>query len=85
MTRNLILTGIVLIMTSCNSINPFFGDWDTPYSLPPFGEIHETDYLRAVKFGIHQSNSTVILSILEILNDWLHFLKHRRASSHDDC
>ncbi len=59
MTRNLILTGIVLIMTSCNSINPFFGDWDTPYSLPPFGEIHETDYLRAVKFGIHQQASEV--------------------------
>ena len=46
-------------MTSCNSINPFFGDWDTPYSLPPFGEIHETDYLRAVKFGIHQQASEV--------------------------
>ncbi len=59
MTKNLLFTGIVLTMMSCSNINPFFGEWDTPYSLPPFEKIHEKDYIHAVKFGIHQQSAEI--------------------------
>ena len=59
MTRQLLFTGIALIMVSCSNINPFFGEWDTPYGIPPFEEISDKDYLRAVKFGIHQQAAEV--------------------------
>ncbi len=59
MTRHLVFTCIAMIMMSCSNINPFFGEWDTPYSIPPFEKIHEKDYLHAVKFGIHQQAAEV--------------------------
>lgn len=39
---------------ACNQINPFLGEWDTPYGIPPFSEIEERDYIPAVKVGIKQ-------------------------------
>ena len=59
MTRKFLFSGIALIMMSCSNLNPFFGEWDTPYGIPPFEEISEKDYLRAVKFGIHQQSAEV--------------------------
>ena len=59
MTRKFLFSGITLIMMSCSNLNPFFGEWDTPYGIPPFEEISEKDYLRAVKFGIHQQSAEV--------------------------
>ncbi len=46
-------------MMSCSNLNPFFGEWDTPYGIPPFDEISENDYIRAVKYGIHQQSAEV--------------------------
>ena len=48
-----------MIMMSCSNLNPFFGEWNTSYGIPPFEEISEKDYLRAVKFGIHQQSVEV--------------------------
>ena len=59
MTRNILISGIALLMMSCSNINPFFGEWDTPYGIPPFEEISDKDYVRAVKFGIHQQSAEV--------------------------
>ena len=44
---------------SCSNLNPFFGEWNTPYGIPPFDEISENDYIRAVKYGIHQQSAEV--------------------------
>ena len=59
MTRRILFSGIALIMMSCSNINPFFGDWDTPYGIPPFEKISDNSYLHAVKFGIHQQAAEV--------------------------
>ena len=47
------------MVLSCSRINPFFSEWDTPYGLPPFDEIKETHYLKAVKFGIRQQSAEI--------------------------
>lgn len=47
------------MVLSCGRINPFFSEWDTPYGLPPFDEIKETHYLKAVKFGIRQQSAEI--------------------------
>ena len=57
--RKLFYAAAALTMISCSNLNPFFGEWDTPYGLPPFDEISEKDYLVAVKFGIHQQSSEI--------------------------
>ena len=54
----LCLTAFLTVM-SCSRINPFFAEWDTPYGIPPFDEIKEIHYLRAVKFGIRQQSSEI--------------------------
>lgn len=60
MTRHILLfSSIALLMMSCSNINPFFGEWDTPYGIPPFEEISDKDYVRAVKFGIHQQSAEI--------------------------
>lgn len=59
MMRKLFYAAAALTMISCSNLNPFFGEWDTPYGLPPFDEISEKDYLVAVKFGIHQQSSEI--------------------------
>ncbi|MCM1501768.1 MAG: M3 family metallopeptidase [Bacteroidales bacterium] len=38
--------------SGCNKINPFLGEWKTPYGLPPFDQIRERDYVPATKIGI---------------------------------
>ena len=59
MTRRILFSCLSLIMISCSNLNPFFGEWDTPYGIPPFEKISEKDYVRAVKFGIHQQSAEV--------------------------
>ena len=48
-----------LMITSCQS-NPFLQEWDTPYGMPPFGQIKESHYLPAVKAGIAQLEKEVV-------------------------
>lgn len=58
MKRTLFLL-IIVIMTACAQINPFLKEWDTPYGIPPFSEIDESDYIRAIKFGIRQQQRQI--------------------------
>src|SRR5690606_11831740 len=39
--------------------NPFFKEWNTPYSVPPFDEIKEMHYLPAIKQGITEHESEI--------------------------
>jgi len=55
----LILLAAVMI-TACNTggkekaagENPFFSEYDTPFGVPPFGEIKNTHFLPAIEKGI---------------------------------
>lgn len=44
---------------SCKQLNPFIGEWDTPYGIPDFSEIDESDYIPAVKLGIRQQEGEI--------------------------
>lgn len=46
-------------MAACRQINPFLGEWDTPYGIPPFEEIEEKDYIRAIRIGIKQQERQI--------------------------
>lgn len=52
--RRIFFIFLVIAMSACNKINPFLGEWDTPYGIPPFGEIDEKDYIPAIRMGIRQ-------------------------------
>jgi len=51
---------VIIVITSCTNrqnettdkMNPFFTNYDTPFNVPPFGEIHNQDFLPAIKEGI---------------------------------
>ena len=44
---------------SCNRINPFLAEWDTPYGIPDFGKIKEKHYVQAVEMGILQQQTEI--------------------------
>ena len=44
---------------SCKQFNPFIGEWDTPYGIPDFSVIDESDYIPAVKLGIRQQEGEI--------------------------
>lgn len=48
-----------------NESNPFFSEWNTPFKVPPFGSIKNSDYLPAIVEGIRQNN----LEIDAIINN----------------
>lgn len=48
-----------MLVTSCKQLNPFLGEWNTPYGIPDFGSIKESDYIPAVKFGIRQQEGQI--------------------------
>ena len=59
---------LLLIMTallfsagqaSAQDTNPFFTEWDTPFQVPPFEQIKNTDYLPAFKEGMKQQNKEI--------------------------
>jgi len=37
-----------------NSMNPFLNEYRTPYGVPPFDQIKNTDYIPAFEAGIQQ-------------------------------
>ena len=39
--------------------NPFLSEWDTPYGIPPYDKITESDFVPAVKAGIEQQRSEI--------------------------
>ena len=44
---------------SCSSVNPFLGEWETPYGIPDFNSIKEKHYLPAIEYGIRQQQSEI--------------------------
>ena len=53
------IMAIAIAMTSCGNktderVNPFLTDWDTPFGIPPFEQIEESDYIPAIQAGIEQ-------------------------------
>lgn len=59
MKRILYLILIVMSAISCNRINPFLTEWDTPYGIPDFGQIKEKHYIPAIEMGILQQQSEI--------------------------
>lgn len=49
---------MAISLTSCHD-NPFLKQWNTPYGIPPFGEIRTSDYIPAIKEGIKQQNAQI--------------------------
>ena len=47
-----------MAMAACNQ-NPFLQEWDTPYGIPPFEKISNSDYLPAVKAGIKEQKAEI--------------------------
>jgi peptidyl-dipeptidase Dcp len=39
--------------------NPFFVEWDTPFGVPPFGDIEEAHYMPAFKEGMKQEKEEI--------------------------
>ena len=44
---------------SCNKINPFLTEWNTPYGIPDFDSVQEKHYIPAVKMGIRQQEAEI--------------------------
>ena len=47
-----------MALASCHQ-NPFFSEWDTPYGIPPYNKIKDSDYLPAIKEGIRQQKAEI--------------------------
>ncbi len=60
MKKIIIAAATVLAMTACSTqTNPFLTEWNTPYGIPPFGEIGVEDYIPAIKAGIEEQNAEI--------------------------
>ena len=59
MKRLLVLITIIMTAVSCNSINPFLAEWDTPYGIPDFSQIKEKHYIPAIEMGIRQQQGEI--------------------------
>ena len=59
MKRLLVLIPIIMAAVSCNSINPFLTEWDTPYGIPDFEQIKEKHYIPAIEMGIRQQQGEI--------------------------
>ena len=65
MKRIITAFSIIMAAVSCNSINPFLTEWDTPYGIPDFSQIKEKHYVPAVEVGIRQQQSEIDAIIAE--------------------
>ncbi len=59
MKKTFLIAFAVMTVIACNKINPFLGEWKTPYGIPPFEEISDKDYVPAVRIGIRQQQGEV--------------------------
>ena len=59
MKRVLLSLVIIMAAISCNKINPFLAEWDTPYGIPDFDSVKEKHYIPAVKMGIRQQQGEI--------------------------
>ncbi len=46
---------------SINKNNPFFSSFDTPYGIPPFEKIKQSDYLPAFYYGIEKNKKEILV------------------------
>lgn len=53
------MTAAMSLLACTNRQNPFLEEWDTPYGIPPFGEIHTEDFIPAIEAGIEQQNKEI--------------------------
>lgn len=58
MKKVIMTMAAVLALAGCRE-NPFFAEWDTPYGIPPFERIHNSDYLPAIQRGIELQNEEI--------------------------
>ena len=61
MKKILLCMTAVLSLMACNNSrqNPFLTEWDTPYGIPPFGDIQVDDYIPAIEAGIEQQSKEI--------------------------
>ena len=59
MKKIILIFTIVMAAVSCNRINPFLTEWETPYGIPDFGQIKEKHYISAIELGIRQQQSEI--------------------------
>ena len=50
---------MVMAAVSCNRINPFLAEWETPYGIPDFTQVKEKHYIPAIEFGILQQQAEI--------------------------
>ena len=53
------MTAALSLLACTNRQNPFLTEWDTPYGIPPFGEIQTEDFIPAIQAGIEQQNKEI--------------------------
>lgn len=62
-----IITGTILassvLLASCGNSNPLVEDWNTPYGVPPFADISDSNYMPAIDDGISELRSEIDLII----------------------
>ena len=59
MKRLALILTVIMAAVSCSSVNPFLGEWETPYGIPDFNSIKEKHYLPAIEYGIRQQQSEI--------------------------
>jgi len=50
---------IMAITAAACQQNPFLTEWSTPYGIPPFDEIENSDYMPAIEAGIAEQNEEI--------------------------
>ena len=59
-TSILLITILLMATISCTrQQNPFLTEWNTPYGIPPFGQIKIEHYLPAIKQGIQEQKQEI--------------------------
>jgi peptidyl-dipeptidase Dcp len=53
------MTAAMTLLACTNRENPFLTEWDTPYGIPPFGDIKTEDFIPAIQAGIEQQNKEI--------------------------
>lgn len=48
-----------MALASCQQTNPLLAEWDTPYGIPPFDQIKESDFIPAIKAGIAEQAAEI--------------------------
>ena len=59
MNRIAFILTVIMAAVSCSNVNPFLGEWETPYGIPDFNSIKEKHYLPAIEYGIRQQQGEI--------------------------